>query len=351
MDLLPEFRQAQASEREWLSALDVDVYVPICTHTKWIGLFALGVKATGARYSKQDLGLLSTLADQSVVALENARLVTNLEKLNRDLAGAYTQLEDANRELKELDELKSSFIGVVTHEMRTPLANVGMSLQIFERFGLDRISSEQREQLNQIKHSLSQVSVMIDNLVMLANFLNSQVKLRSERLNLKDILRDVYIPLKKMADEKGLELKVDIFGELLPIQADRKLLANAIYQLTHNAIKFTPGGGKVWISCWATNDAVCFDVKDTGIGIPADKIKSMWNEFTQMADPLKRGAEGLGLGLALVKYIVAAHGGEAWAESQQGAGSVFGFQIPTSSSRQAKRIADIFRARVEHPKA
>jgi len=153
-----------------------------------------------------------------------------------------------------------------------------------------------------------------------------------------------------MADEKRLELKVDLLGELLSLSADRKLLANAVNQLVHNAIKFTKPGGKVWISCWTTAEAIYFDVKDTGVGIPADKLTSMWNEFSQMADPLKRGAEGLGLGLALVKYIIAAHGGEIWAESKEGEGSAFGFQVPLTI-KPPKRPTDVFRKRPQYQRS
>jgi signal transduction histidine kinase len=86
----------------------------------------------------------------------------------------------------------------------------------------------------------------------------------------------------------------------------------------------------VWINCQAVDHSVRFEVKDTGVGVPADKLPGLWEGFAQMADPLRRGVEGLGLGLALVKYVANAHGGEVWAESQQGAGSTFGFRIPTS---------------------
>jgi K+-sensing histidine kinase KdpD len=351
MDMLPEFKDISPEEQRWLADLNADVYVPIYTKEKWIGLFALGQKISGSRYYEQDLTLLSTLADQSVVALENARLLANLKKLNTDLENAYKALEKANQDLREMDELKSAFIGVITHELRTPLANVGFSLQIFEMYGLKHLPPEQRSQFDQLKSSFQMASMMIENLVTYASFLNNQVKLRLERLNIKDIVREVVTPLKIMSDEKGVNLKVDIIGELPPINADRKLLSNAMHQLVHNAVKFTKEGGKVWITCWATTDAVCFDVKDTGVGIPISKLPGMWSEFTQMADPLKRGVEGLGLGLALVKYIIAAHGGEVWAESQEGVGSVFGFQMPVGAARQPRRPSDIFRKRVTYQRS
>jgi len=148
-------------------------------------------------------------------------------------------------------------------------------------------------------------------------------------------MRTTFPPLKEMADEKNISFQVDIVGKLLPVQGDRILLANALYQLVHNAIKFTRDSGKVWVSCWTTSDAFIFDVKDTGVGIPTEKLNDIWKSFTQTADPLRRGLEGLGLGLALVKNIVTAHGGDVWVESKVGSGSGFGFKIPLANKQSS----------------
>jgi GAF domain-containing protein len=109
IDYLPRFRQIPLEDRQWLTGQDVDVYVPIHSKEKWIGLFALGAKNTGERYYDEDLLLLSTLADQSAVALENARIFADLYRINQELEHARTELEIANQQLRE-DELKSSFV-------------------------------------------------------------------------------------------------------------------------------------------------------------------------------------------------------------------------------------------------
>jgi signal transduction histidine kinase len=112
------------------------------------------------------------------------------------------------------------------------------------------------------------------------------------------------------------------------LQGDPERLSEAVHHLAQNAIKFTGADGDVWVRCWATSDAAHFEVKDTGVGVPADKLPTLWEGFSQMADPLRRGVEGMGLGLALVKYIVNAHGGQVWVHSEEGVGSTFGFQVP-----------------------
>jgi signal transduction histidine kinase len=346
IEVLPEFKEMDDGENQWLTDLGVDVYIPICAPTRWLGLLALGPKPNNAQYNTQDLLLMTTLAEQTVVALENARLVADLGEANANLQMAIMQLERANNDLKEIDELKTSFIGVVSHEMRTPLANVGFSLQIFERHGLDTLKPGQVEEFQELKSSFQLATLMTENLVMLASFLNNQVAAQIEQLDMRQILQNVLAPFLAKAQKKEIQMKFDVIGEIPPVMADRRLISNAIYQLVHNAVKFTDAGGKVWITCWATSNAICVDVKDTGRGIPADRLQEMWREFTQMADSFKRGLEGLGLGLALVRHIIALHNGEVWAESTVGQGSAFGFQVPITGPKQAGSPKEIFRRRI-----
>ena len=346
IDVMPKYEGMAEEELHWLEDLGTDIYLPICTDERWLGLLALGRKPTDGQYSGQDTLLLTTLIEQTIVALENARLFADLEEANTNLHNAYMQLERANQDLREIDELKSSFIGVVSHEMRTPLANVGFALQIFERQGMEQLQDEQRQQFTALKNSVQLTSLMIENLIMLASFLNNQVILQLEEIKPQQLLNALIDPLKASARQKGIQLQLDIVGELPLVLADRKLLTNAVYQLVHNAIKFTEKNGNVWLSCWATSQHICIDVKDNGRGVPADRMTEMWKEFTQMVDPLKRGLEGLGLGLALVRHIVAAHGGEVWADSDEGQGSDFGFQIPIAGPQQATSPKDVLRKRV-----
>ncbi|MFN2165421.1 MAG: sensor histidine kinase, partial [Anaerolineae bacterium] len=133
---------------------------------------------------------------------------------------------------------------------------------------------------------------------------------------------------RPLIESKSFTLRTILPEALPPVRADRDRLADAVHHLVHNAIKFTPEAGEIWLRGQATDTTLLFEVKDTGIGISADKLPTLWEEFAQVADPLQRGVEGLGLGLALVKYIVNAHDGKVWAESEEGAGSKFGFEIP-----------------------
>ncbi len=321
LDMLPRFEHIAAEERAWFSSLNADVYVPIYAKNEWIGLLALGPKTSRKPYFENDLAMLSILADQTAVALQNARLVEDLVKLNQDI-------NQANQQLKELDNLKSAFIGVITHELRTPFINIDFSVQLLERHGTKEFLPEQREQLGRLKSYVDGAKQMINNLVNFATFLSKRGELHRQTIDLAGLIEEASGPAKSMSVNKNIALMVDIAPNLTQVVGDREKLIDALSHLTNNAVKFTPIDGQITIRCRVVSTMVRFEVQDTGIGVPADKLPTLWEGFTQMSDSMLRGTEGLGLGLAIVKYVAIAHGGEVFAESEVNAGSTFGFQIP-----------------------
>jgi signal transduction histidine kinase len=331
IDLLPRYRTMADSERQWLTNLHNDVYVPIHARGQWIGLLTLGPKLTGDRYFDRDMALLNTLADQTAIALENARLVSDLVGLNRELKQAFADLEKAHRQLNELDRLKSAFIGAITHELRTPVANMQFSIQLIEKHGLDNLAPDLRAQFQQLIDSAGQSRLMVDNLVNFATFLGKQGDLKLGGFSFSELLGETVVMLEPHARRKSIVLRTDVADEGIPeVVGDRARLGEAIYHLIQNAIKFTGPEGTVTARAWASEGLLHFEVKDTGVGVPPDKLPGLWAGFSQLADPLRRGLEGLGLGLALVKYVVTAHDGDTTAQSAglPGQGSTFGFSIP-----------------------
>ncbi|MBN1179398.1 MAG: GAF domain-containing protein [Anaerolineae bacterium] len=321
LDMLPQFQDVPPQERKWFAGLGMDVYVPIQIQGQWIGLLALGAKRSGDPYYADDLTLLSTLADQTAVALQNARLVDDLKR-------AYADLDRANRQLQEMDELKSAFIGVVTHELRTPLSNLDFSMQLLKRYGVEHLSTEQREQIEQLNSGIKSAKTMVDNLVTFATFISKQGELRMRRFDVREALQETVDALAPVAQVKGVALHVETAQRMPLLHGDRARISDALYHLLQNAIKFSSPGGAVWVRCTVEADALRFEVQDQGVGVPPEKLPGLWDAFTQMADPLRRGVEGLGLGLALVKYAATAHGGDVFAQSAVGAGSTFGFWVP-----------------------
>ena len=321
LDFSPKFSSIEEKEKVWLSRQQVDLYIPIRTLDTWIGLFALGPKRSGSRFFPEDLELLNTLAEQTVIGLQNARLF-------EDLLSTQEMLKHANQKLRSLDEMKSAFISVVTHELRTPIANISFSLQVLELYGNKNLLPEQHDQIKLLAKSILSARQMVDSLVTYASFLNEQMQINLELLDFRELVQGVMPALRQDAEIKGLTFSLDLPGDTFFVNGDRRLLQIAVHHLVENSVRFTQTGS-IWVTCWMLNDALCFDVQDSGAGIPSERVSDIWEAFSQASsDPIRRGVEGLGLGLALVKLIVQAHGGFVWVESKVNYGSFFGFQIP-----------------------
>ena len=334
VDVLPAFRSVSAAERATLADWKMEILFPIRTMGQLIGVLAVGSKRSRDPYFESDIAYLAALADQTGVALQNARLFSELRAANQQMADLNHELERANEQLQELDKLKSAFIGVITHELRSPFAALDFSMQLIQRYGLDNLLPEQREQLQQLSEGLKRAQTMINNLITFASFLSKQGQLRMAPVDLGQLAQETVKALEPIAGKRDVKMVLEISETLPQIYGDRERLAEAIYHLVHNAIKFNREGGSVTLACRAAPEDVIMEVSDTGVGIPPEKLPELWKEFTQLADPLRRGVEGLGLGLPLVRYVVRAHGGQVWARSQPGQGSVFGFRIPLGSQNE-----------------
>jgi signal transduction histidine kinase len=166
--------------------------------------------------------------------------------------------------------------------------------------------------------------------------LSKQGWLYYERADFADLVADAISPLQAMAQARDVTLASQTSPLSLAVDLDVRRVREAVQHLVHNAIKFTDAGGRITVRYGEDATDLVFEVEDTGKGIPDDDLANIWNRFSQLADPVRRGVEGLGVGLAMVKLIVEEHGGAVMARSQVGVGSTFGFRLPT---RHAQGVA------------
>lgn len=301
--------------------------VPLTVREEVIGIITAANYRPGLSFTTGDLHTLMALATQAATAIHNARLFEGQRR-------AYTALQEANAQLQELDRLKSDFIAIITHELRTPIANLDLAQQVFERLGTATWSAEQHTQMDELRAGIRSTERMIDNLIAFATFLSNRGELRLERLDLSKVAQDALVAIEPAARHKHVRLWPEIASPLPPLHGDRARLGQAVYQLLDNAVKFTPAGGQVWVRCRVQGDYLRLEVEDTGIGIPEGRLPALWQGFAQQGNPLLRGQEGLGIGLALVRQIVEAHGGQVDARSKEGSGSTFAFVLPLTPPQQ-----------------
>ncbi|HLF72771.1 MAG TPA: GAF domain-containing sensor histidine kinase, partial [Anaerolineales bacterium] len=348
LDLLPTFRPVSSPEREWFNHLEAEVYLPIFSKREWIGLLALGAKISGNRYSEEDLVTLLALANQTAVALENARLVDNLVRLNTELRQAYRALDKANRDLERLDQTKSDFISIASHELRTPLTSiVGYTEMLIEDITLP---SSVHEMLKAISKGTKRLHEIMDSMFDIASIDTRTLQLHLLPVDTAALIKEVSERLVQSFMERRQTLTIDV-PPLPMVRADPKLLKKLFQHLLSNAVKFSPNGGRISVSAWSVpahntempHGGVEIVVSDTGVGVDPDSTEIIFSKFYQPGDLNKHSTSktrfkgsGAGLGLALAKGIVEAHGGRIWVESEgydevNFPGSQFHVVLPLSS--------------------
>jgi signal transduction histidine kinase len=353
LDLLPTFRAVSSHEREWFNHLEAEVYLPIFSKREWIGLLALGAKISGKRYTENDLVTLSALANQTAVALENARLVENLVQLNTELRQAYRALDKANRDLERLDQTKSDFISIASHELRTPLTTIiGYTEMLMED---ESLPPPIHTMLQSISKGTRRLHEIMDSMFDIAQIDTRTLQVHLTPVDTAMLIREVSSSLEYSFKERSQTLSINI--PPLPLtKADPNLLKKLFQHLLTNAIKFTPNDGKISIaarplptrSAELPHGGVEIVVSDTGVGVDPASQDIIFSKFYQPGDLSKHSTSktrfkgsGAGLGLALSKGIVEAHGGRIWVESKgydevNFPGSKFHVVLPLSNSNKSE---------------
>ncbi len=327
LDLLPSFRSVTQPEREWFNNLEAEVYLPIFSKREWIGMLALGAKISGNRYTDEDLVTLSALANQTAVALENARLVENLVQLNTELRQAYRDLDKANRDLERLDQTKSDFISIASHELRTPLTTmIGYTEMLIEDETLPKTA---HQMLKGISKGTKRLHEIMDSMFDIAQIDTRTLQLHIVPVDVAELVKEVSEKLDGSFKERNQTLNINI-PQLPAAKADPHLLKKLFQHLLSNAIKFTPNDGRITVAARALppqsaelpEGGLEIVVSDTGVGVDPASRDIIFSKFYQPGELSKHSTSktrfkgsGAGLGLALSKGIVEAHGGRIWVES------------------------------------
>jgi signal transduction histidine kinase len=284
--------------------------VPMIFKERAIGVLEAVNKLNHGRFSEHDVQILSTLAAQAAVAIENARLVT--------------ELQEANARLAELDQLKSSFIAIASHELRTPLALI-LGYATFLREDADGAASEE---LDMVLQGAMQLKGLIEDMVNLSHLEAGSAELDLSEFSLQSVIQEAIEAQQQFAATKSLEIRPSLPAESLRVRADREKISIVLNNLLNNAIKFTSTGGRIQVTVRPQTGMVAVSVVDTGVGIPADELNRIFDRFYQVESHLTRYEGGMGLGLSIAQGIVELHGGHIWAESVKGHGSRFTFTLP-----------------------
>jgi signal transduction histidine kinase len=265
---------------------------------------------------------LGDLTDNMKIRIQEA--TGDLRFSNNQLMEKSRELEESNRKLKELDRLKSDFVSMVSHELKTPLTSIiGFSRTLLT---LDLPPEQRKKYLSIIESEGKRLSGLIEEYLDISRIEAGDFPMKNDIIDLACLIREV-------ADQHSLlgtpVLRVDLPAELPPVSGDREHLKRVIINLVDNARKYSPREGEIVISSEGGDRAVVVRVKDNGPGIGERDLEKLFDKFFRGSDPIAARTRGSGLGLAIAKGIVEAHKGTIWAQSAPGKGSVFSFSLPT----------------------
>ncbi len=240
-------------------------------------------------------------------------------------AGVILILQDVTQQRRQ-DEMKSSVVSTVSHQLKTPLTSIRMAIHLLFEEKVGGLTPKQADLLVAAREDADRLHTIIEELLDIGRIESGKVRMDLHAVPPRQMALEAVYPYRSAFRDQGLSLAVDLPEDLPEVWADPTRIAHVFANLLSNALKYTPPGGKVSLDAKAEEEMVRFQVSDTGVGIPSLHVPHIFEQFFRVPGQ-GPGTAGAGLGLAIVKEIVDAHGGTVEVESREGAGSTFFFSL------------------------
>lgn len=374
-DAVIEAAAQDAEHLAMLRGLGLRSYVvaPLRTADRTLGTMTFVQAESGRHFTPADLPLLEDLARRGAVAIANAHLVRDLEQAHAALEEQASELEALTIELEsqteelqqtmqelearheeierqraaadtartaadEANRAKSDFLATMSHELRTPLNAISGYTQLLEIGLHGPVNERQIEMLGRIQRNQQRLLALVTDVLNFTRIDAGRLEVQREPVSVSALVSDLEPVIEPQARAKGLQLELSDAADLY-VLGDRERAEQVLINLVSNAIKFTPAGGVVTIAAVADGGAVRIQVADTGPGIPPDLHESIFDPFVQVGPHLTRGAEGVGLGLAISRELARAMDGDVEVSTGPGGGAVFSFSLVAAPSQDQPPLA------------
>ncbi len=327
IDSLDRFTEIADIEQSTLTRWGRILYKPLCTGDSLVGVLALGLKISGGSYTQPDFDQLDNLARQISPLLAQAQNVSSLRQINDYVFQQNRTLTRDRQHLQELVSLYSQFVDLISPDLRRPFTVLTQDVQQLQTQEDARIL----ELANQIDQRINEVKLPIEKLISTSSRIQMRNNFNFQLVRLDEITQQTIRNLRTMAEARRVVVEFNSSSSHTTLLGDSEQLLEAVQHLLHNAIKFNKIGGVVQVECGLAGSELFLRVVDTGVGIPPERLDDIWAGLAKLkASHLKANGNGRsgGIGLALTRFIVLAHGGRVEAQSKYGAGSVFTIYFP-----------------------
>ncbi len=293
---------------------------------------ALVIARWVARGMTQPLRDMAQAASRMEAGDYSQRVFTDSRDEVGQLAVAFNRMSS---ELESLERLRRDLVANVSHELKTPISALRAHLENL----LDGVERPDPETLQVMLAQSERLGRLVDELLMLSRLESGDVPLERERVELAPLVAQVLSEIEVARADRRVELDDALPADLPPVFADRERVHQVLFNLLDNAVRFTPTGGRVTVSASPNNGSVDVAVADTGPGIAAEHLPRVFERFYRIDASRSRDDGGTGIGLAIARSVVEAHGGRIWAESEPGSGSTFTFALPVAPAAGGRGVS------------
>ena len=316
--------------REIFADREVSLLLPFWRDGSVLGYLALGEGLAG--YSHHDYRVLETIADELVIAIQNALSLEQVREVNANLQDrideATHSLLISNAKLRRIDDTKDEFLSMASHQLRTPLTSVKGYVSMLLDGDAGPINEQQRKFLNEAFVSSNRMAGIIGDFLNVSRLQTGKFSLERELVPLADLVSDEVNHLKSTAKVRGLALHYHKPAHFPELMLDKSKMEQVIMNFIDNAIFYAPNTGAIEIELFQRAGKVVFTVRDYGIGVPENEQSNLFGKFYRATNARQKRPDGTGVGLYLAKKVIVAHKGSIIFESEEGKGSTFGFEIP-----------------------
>jgi len=332
---LAEAPEIQHSIRRMMLSHKINLAMPLVRDQELIGYLLLGEHKTSV-YSRRDQRMLQTIADELVIAIQNALSVEEVKDLNAHLEqrieSATRELRASNAQLHKLDEAKDEFISMASHQLRTPLTSIKGYISMLMDGDVGVVSTEQKHLLQEAFTSSERMVRLIGDFLNVSRLQTGKFMIDKHPVDLAKIVDHELESLENNASTRGLKFSYKKPKNIPELILDESKMQQVIMNFCDNAIYYSKDNSKIKVGLVAKKGYVEFTVKDTGIGVPVGEQEQLFNKFFRATNARKQRPDGTGVGLFLAKKVIDAHDGKIIFESKEGKGSTFGFRIPVKKN-------------------